>query len=120
MAGERGIGGEDGGALVEMEMDVALEVDGEAEIGSGGKEDEAAAGSCSGFNGAIDGGRIEGFAVAGGAVLAHVEQGAGCGGGLSRCGEGEGSAGCAEAAGAEKVAAKVLKVVMGWILERSD
>ncbi len=72
-AGLGRFGGENGCALLKVQMHVALEMDGEAEINSGRKEDHAAAGGCSSFNGAIDGVGVEGFAVAGGAELAHIE-----------------------------------------------
>ena len=64
VAGLGRVGGEDGRALFEMEMHVALETDGEAEIDACRKENQAAARSRGGFNGAIDGVGVEGFAVA--------------------------------------------------------
>ena len=63
----------DGAALLKMEMHVALQVDGEAEIGARREDNHAAAcGRCR-FDGAIDGGGVEGLAVAGCAVRADIE-----------------------------------------------
>ena len=72
-AGKRRVGGDDGSALQQMQMDQALEVNGEAEIASRREDDHPATSGCRCFNGAIDGLGVEGLAVAGGAVLADVE-----------------------------------------------
>ena len=91
-------------------MHVALEMDGEAEIDAGGEEDHAAACGCRRFDGAVDGIGVEGFAVAGCAVVADVEDGR-----LRaavffafRCGEGDSRksrSGHAKAADTQKIAA---------------
>src|SRR5579871_2425728 len=73
LAGEWGVCGEDGGALREVEIDVAFEVDGEAEPCARGEEDCAAACGCCGFDGFVDGGSIDGFAIAYCAEGAEVE-----------------------------------------------
>ena len=73
-------GGEDGAAVGEIERDVGLEADGEADVGACGEEDGASAGGCGGFDGLVDGGRVDGFAVAGGTVGVDVEEDLGCGG----------------------------------------
>jgi len=64
LAGERGVCGEDSGALREVEVDVAFEMDGETEPCACREEDCAAACRCGGLDGFIDGGGVEGFAVA--------------------------------------------------------
>ena len=79
-------------ALREVERDVALEADGEAEPCSGGEEDGASASGCGGLDGFVDGGGVDGLAVADGAEAADVEDGSGgeCSGGFGRSGEGRG------------------------------
>ena len=63
---------DDGGSLVEIEGDVALEMDRVGEIISGGEEDGAASGDCGSLDGFVDGSGVYGAAVAGCAVLPHV------------------------------------------------
>ena len=74
LAGERGVSGEDGGALRQVQIDVAFEVDGEADVGSGGEVDGTAAGCCCRLNGFVDGGGVDGLAVAGCPVGADIEE----------------------------------------------
>ncbi len=73
LAGEWGVCGEDGGALREVEIDVAFEMDGEAEPCACGEEDCATACGCGGFDGFVDGGGVDGFAVAYCAEGSYVE-----------------------------------------------
>jgi hypothetical protein len=47
-----------------MQGDVALQMDGETKVGSGGEADRSASGCCCRFDGAADGGGVEGAAVA--------------------------------------------------------
>lgn len=75
LAGLGRVGGEDGGALREHEMDAAAKADGEAEIGAGGEDDRAAAGCDSGLDGGVDRGGVERLAVARGAEGTDVEEG---------------------------------------------
>src|SRR5262249_57082738 len=81
----RRIGGDDGGALIEVECDVALEVNRVAEIVSGGEEDGAAAGGRRCFDGLLYGRGIEGLSVAGGTERPYVQRtGSGSGSGMGR------------------------------------
>ncbi len=73
-AGLGRVGGDDGATLREIQIDVALQPDGEADVVPPGKEDGATTGGRGGFNGLVDGGRIDGLAVAGGAECAYVEE----------------------------------------------
>jgi len=70
---ERRISSHDCAAFLEVEAHEALEVDGEAEVYAGRNENHASASGCRGLNGAVDGGGIDGFAVADCAVGADVE-----------------------------------------------
>jgi len=100
-----------------MEMHVALELDGETEIDARRKDDLATACSHSGIDGAIDGGRVNSFAVADSAVGVDIEEdtdagrrsaaGTGSLAGFGGCeGDGgKGGASNAETADAEKIAA---------------
>ena len=82
----------------EVEVYVALEADGEAEVAAGGKDEGAATGCGDGVDGAVDGWGVDGLAVAGRAIGADVIGGfgGGLGGGFAegyvtdRGGEGEG------------------------------
>jgi hypothetical protein len=79
----------DGGTLVEVERDIAGEMDGVAAVKARGEIDGAAAGAGDLGNGLVDGGGVVVCAVADGTVLAHVEpaSGCGCGGRVhGRCG----------------------------------
>ena len=60
-----------------MKGDVAFEADRKTQVGAGGEADGATAGGGGGFDRAVDGGRVEGNAVAFGAVGADVEVGGG-------------------------------------------
>ncbi len=108
---------------VEIEVDVALQMDGEAEIDSGGEEDRAAAGRRSGCDGAIDGVGVESFAVTGCAVLADVEDD-GRGGGrffFAGCGGegGQSGSGHAKTTDTEKIAARGIErdsLFSSWLL----
>ena len=109
LAGQRRVGCDDGAAFFKVQAHVALEMDGEAEVHARREEDYAAAGICGGFNGAVDGGRVDGFAIAGCAEGADVEEAVGLDNGDLLIGGGEGDSGhsgCGhpEATGAEKVA----------------
>ena len=73
-AGQRRVCGEDGRALREVKRDVALETNGEAEPCSGGEQNCAATRGCRGFDGFVDCGRVDGLAIADGAVGAYVEE----------------------------------------------
>ena len=82
----------------EVELDVALEADGEAEVVACGEVDCASSGCGCCFDGLVDGGGVEGLAVAGGSEGADVEEGgrgwAGRGfGGGEGCGSGDGGEG---------------------------
>ena len=72
-AGQRRVGGENGRALREVQPDVTLEANGEAEPGSGREEHSAAARCCRGFDRLVDRRGIDSFAVANSAVGAYVE-----------------------------------------------
>ena len=89
LAGEGRVGGDDGCALDEVQLDVALEADGEAEVVAGGEVDGSSSGCGRGFDGFVDGGGVEGFSVAGGSEGADVEED-GRGGALCGFGSGEG------------------------------
>ena len=78
--------GEDGRALLKEERDVTLEVDGVAGIDAGGKDDGSAArvGSC--VDGSVDGGSVDGCAIAFRAKAADIEVDGFRSGGDARCG----------------------------------
>ncbi len=104
-----------------MEVHEALEANGEAEVSARGKEHDASAGQCGSIDGAIDGGRVNGLAVAGGAVVAHVknaERRGRRGTGLRRGVLDSGESCCcgAEAAGAKKAAPERVERIHGCIL----
>ena len=86
------IRGEDGCAGLEMQRDVALEVDGITKVSSGGEADGSASGRCGGFDGFVDRWGVERVAVAFGAEGGDFV-GSFLGGGLSLtggdCGEGD-------------------------------
>lgn len=56
-----------------VEPDVALEMNGKAEPGAWRKDHGSATGGCRGIDGFVDGGRIDGFAIADGAKRANVK-----------------------------------------------
>ena len=72
LTGEGRVCREDGAAAGEIELDIVAQADGEADVGAGGEEDDSAAGCCDGVDGLVDGGRVDGLAVASGAVGAYV------------------------------------------------
>ena len=73
VAGPGRVGGQDGAAAGKIEIDIRLEANGEAEVGAF-REDERASTSCGyRFNGLVDGRRVHGFSIAGGAEGADVE-----------------------------------------------
>ena len=65
--------GEDGGALLKKEGDIAFEVDGVAGVDAGGEDDGAAAGIRGGFDCGVDGGRVDGGTVAFRSEGANIE-----------------------------------------------
>ena len=67
------IGGDDGCAVVEIQADIALEMNGGAKILPGGEMHRAAALIAGGIDGAVDGDAVERFAVAGCAKGTNVE-----------------------------------------------
>jgi hypothetical protein len=67
-----GRAGDDGAAAVEIQNDVALEVDRKAEIFPRGEMHRAAPGGGGGFDGFVDRRRIDGDAIAFSAVIANV------------------------------------------------
>src|SRR5580692_3710916 len=71
LTGERRLGGYDRAALLKMQVNQAFQVDREAEIVSRRKNNYSATRCRRCFNGAVDGLRIQRFAVAGGAIFAH-------------------------------------------------
>src|SRR5215472_3270394 len=66
---------EDGGSLVDVKSNVALEMNGIAGIRSSGKVDRATASFGCGFDRFVDGGSIQCLAVASPAKRLHVEKG---------------------------------------------
>ena len=68
------VGRNDGRPLIEVERDVALEMDGVAEVIAGGEQHRTAARRVGRFNGLVDGRRVERLAVARGAKRPHVEE----------------------------------------------
>ena len=86
---KRRVRGENGRTLRQMERDVALQSNGEAEPRAGGKQDRATTGGCCGFNCFVDGGRVDGLAIADCAVRSDVEEDwSACRAGRSSSGEG--------------------------------
>ena len=118
-AGERGVGGDDCAALQQKQMNVALEMNGETEVASGGEDGDSATGRGGRFDRVIDGFGVEGLAVAGRAVFANVEVACrrsrrilrGCG-----CERESRDRGCGQsgAGHAKKVAAKRVEVAHRW------
>jgi len=66
--------GENGGALIEIQGDVALQADGKRAIGSGSKQNCPTACCGRGINCFINSRTVEGFSVALGAILSDVER----------------------------------------------
>ena len=97
-AGEWRVGGDDGAALQQEQMNEALEMNGEAEVVSGGKDDDSATSGGGRFDGVVDGVGVEGLAVSGCAVLADVEVAGRGGSGVLREGVDEEKLGMAAAA----------------------
>ena len=64
---------QDRASLLQMQVYVALQVKGEAEIGPGRKNHHASTRSCRGVDGAVYCVGIQCFAVAGGTEFAHIE-----------------------------------------------
>jgi hypothetical protein len=71
---ERRIGSEQDRALRKVEPDMALEMNGKAEPGAWRKDHGSAAGGRCGIDGFVDGGRIDGFAIADSTIVANVEE----------------------------------------------
>ena len=70
---ERCGGGQQRGTFVEIDLDIALQMDGVAGIGAGGQKDRAATSCRRRIDGAVDGRSVDGFAVTFGAVIADIE-----------------------------------------------
>ena len=83
-------GAEEGGTFVEMEVDVALEDDGSADVGTSGEEDCASSFEFAGVNCGLNRVGILGDAIGLGAVRTDIAGGGGeCGGGSGGEGEAE-------------------------------
>src|SRR5207249_2240766 len=65
--------GQDGRAVVQVEGDVVLKVDGSAEILAGRHHDCAAAAMLGGVDGRLDGGRILGGPISAGAEVPNIQ-----------------------------------------------
>ena len=74
----RRIGRDDGCARIEKQSDVALQVNGIAEIISRREANDAAAGCGRGVDGFVDSWRVQSFAIASSAESSYVERAAGC------------------------------------------
>src|SRR5581483_6448517 len=68
------VGGDDGGALRQKQMDAAFEMDGKAEEVAGGKQHRPAAGGRAGLYGAVDGGGVQRLAIAPGAIITNIKE----------------------------------------------
>ena len=74
LAGKRRLRGDDSGTLREVEVNVALETDGERDIVASGEDNCASASGRDRLDGLVDGGRVDRLAVAGGSEGADVEE----------------------------------------------
>ena len=65
---------EDDGPGIEIEVEVAPEMNAAAEVGAGGQVDRAATGLFACIDGGVNGGAIKGLAVAEGTVVPELDQ----------------------------------------------
>src|SRR3984957_776916 len=99
---------DDDRVLIQRDRDVALEVNGIAQIIPGGKVDRTSSGCVGGFDRAIDRWRVDGLAVAGCAEELHVEDAGRRGSRLRRGAKWQCGARQACAADAQEVAARIV------------
>ena len=70
-----GEGGDEAGALLQIQMDVAFQADAVSGVFSGRQIDSSTSGLGGGFDGTVDGRRVDGAAVGFGSEIFHIIEG---------------------------------------------